>query len=143
MNEIEILNRLRESVVNCQIEEAKKAAEDAVKADIPALDIVNEGIVKGLNIVGGMFERNERWIMDLFVSSETAKQAMDILTPHLNAEERVSAGTVVIGTVEGDIHDFGKSLVATLLGLARFHSLRSRSRRFSRSVCRRDRKVEA
>jgi methanogenic corrinoid protein MtbC1 len=70
---------------------------------------------QGMSIVGERFGSKEYFLPDLIISSEIFKQAIAIIEPHFGDEEAESKGTVVIGTVQGDIHDIGKNLVATML----------------------------
>jgi len=119
-NEEEILARLRDAIVNLDIEGVQKAAKDAIEAGIPAYKAVIEGMAKGMEIVGQKYEDGEYFLAELIMAGETMKEGMAILEPHLKAGDIKTAGKIVIGTVRGDLHDIGKNVVATLLKAANF-----------------------
>jgi len=80
------------------------------------LQIINEGLVPGLNIVGEKFEKSEYFLPQLMLSAETAQKAFDLLEKRLAEEAKsVKKGKIVIGTVKGDVHDIGKNMVAVML----------------------------
>jgi len=118
--EEEILTRLRDAIVNLDIEAVKKAAKDALEAGIPAYKAVIDGMAKGMEIVGQKYEDGEYFLAELIMAGETMKEGMAILEPHLKAGDIKTAGKVVIGTVRGDLHDIGKNVVVTLLKAANF-----------------------
>lgn len=119
-NEEEILARLRDAIVNLDIEAVQKAAKDAIDAGIPAYKAVIEGMAKGMEIVGKKYEDGEYFLAELIMAGETMKEGMAVLEPYLKAGDIKSAGKVVIGTVRGDLHDIGKNVVVTLLKAANF-----------------------
>jgi 5-methyltetrahydrofolate--homocysteine methyltransferase len=94
----------------------KQALDDGVGA----LTIVEEGLTKGMDIVGEKFEKQEFFLPDLLLASETVKQAMYILKPYLAAAPSRKKVKVVMGSVEGDIHDIGKNLVSNTLEVSGF-----------------------
>ena len=118
--EEEILTRLRDAIVNLDIEAVQKAAKDAIEAGIPAYKAVIDGMAKGMEIVGQKYEDGEYFLAELIMAGETMKEGMVILEPHLKAGDIKTAGKVVIGTVRGDLHDIGKNVVVTLLKAANF-----------------------
>jgi len=118
--EEEILTRLRDAIVNLDIEAVQKAAKDAIEAGIPAYKAVIDGMAKGMEIVGQKYEDGEYFLAELIMAGETMKEGMAILEPHLKAGDIETAGKVVIGTVRGDLHDIGKNVVVTLLKAANF-----------------------
>jgi 5-methyltetrahydrofolate--homocysteine methyltransferase len=115
MSEQEILNRLRDSIVNLDIEGIKKTSEDALKAKIPPFDAVMKGMAKGMDIVGQKYENHEYFLAELIMAGEVMKEGMNILEPYFKAGDYKSTGKVVIGTVKGDLHDIGKNIAITLL----------------------------
>jgi trimethylamine corrinoid protein len=118
----EILEQLKKAVVVGEPEQAHTLATQALEADIAPLTAIEEALNVGMQIVGDKFESEEYFIPDLMMSTEAMKAAMKVFEPALmeRKEQRQVLGTVVIGTVEGDIHEIGKSLVATMLGAAGF-----------------------
>ncbi len=118
----EILKQLKDAVVVGEPEQAGNLATQALEADIAPLTAIEEALNVGMQIVGAKFESEEYFIPDLMMATEALKAAMKVFEPALMArkEKRHVLGTVVIGTVEGDIHEIGKSLVATMLSAAGF-----------------------
>ncbi len=87
----------------------------ALDNNIPADEIITNGITAGMEIVGKKFNAKEYYIPDMLASAEAVSTAMDILKPHLEASNIETKGTIAIVTVRGDIHDIGKNIVAILL----------------------------
>ncbi|MEM2129732.1 MAG: corrinoid protein [Candidatus Bathyarchaeia archaeon] len=120
LSEHEILTNLKDSIVNFDIEGIKKAAEKALQIGIPAYKAIIDGMAKGMEIVGQKYEKGEYFLAELIMASETMKEGMNVLEPHMRAGDIKSTGKVIIGTVKGDLHDIGKNVVATLLKAANF-----------------------
>lgn len=93
------------------------ATRSALEGGLEPLTIIDGGLVPGMRTVGEKYSSGEFFLPNLIVSANGMKQAMALLEPELRARQQQvkSAGTVVIGTVRGDIHEIGKSLVATML----------------------------
>ena len=122
MNE-EFVNKLMNVVVSYDIEGAAKAAEDALQAGVDPVVAIEDGLARGVRIVGDKFGTAEVYLPELMVAVEAMKQAMKVLEPAIKEGERArrqSLGKVIIGTIEGDIHDIGKSLVSAMLTVAGF-----------------------
>ncbi|MEX2724014.1 MAG: B12-binding domain-containing protein [Candidatus Freyarchaeota archaeon] len=120
MDEAEILERLKESVVNLDIEGVKKACQDAIAQGIPPIRAITEGMAKGMDIVGQKYEAKEYFLAELVMSGEVMKEGMKILSPHLKDSDVKKLAKAVVGTVKGDLHDIGKNIFATLLMAAGF-----------------------
>jgi corrinoid protein of di/trimethylamine methyltransferase len=118
----DILDQLQEAVIAGEPERARELAVQALEASIAPLDAIEQALNPGMQIVGDRYECGDYFIPDLMMAAEAMKAAMEELEPELLArqEQRQILGTVVIGTVEGDIHEIGKSLVATMLSAAGF-----------------------
>ena len=118
----EILEQLQEAVIIGEPDQARELAGQALEAEIAPLTAIEEALNPGMQVVGDRFESGEYFIPDLMMAAEAMKGAMAVFEPALieRQEQRQVLGTVVIGTVEGDIHEIGKSLVATMLGAAGF-----------------------
>jgi corrinoid protein of di/trimethylamine methyltransferase len=103
-------------------DDARELAQEALQGGVEPLRVINGALHPGMQIVGERYECGDYFIPDLVMAAEAMKSAMAVLEPELAArhEKRQVLGTVVIGTVEGDIHEIGKSLVATMLGAAGF-----------------------
>jgi trimethylamine corrinoid protein len=118
----EILKQLQEVVILGEPDQARELAAQALEAGVAPLTAIEEALNPGMQVVGDRYESGEYFIPDLVMSAEAMKAAMGVFEPALIArqEQRQVLGTVVIGTVEGDIHEIGKSLVATMLSAAGF-----------------------
>lgn len=93
----------------------KQLVNDAVAEGIPAEELLNEGLIVGMDELGVMFKNNEVYVPEVLVAARAMKAGMEILRPLLVAENVKSQGTVAIGTVKGDLHDIGKNLVGMML----------------------------
>jgi len=120
VREEEILCKLRDAIVNLDIESVQKACREAIDAGIPAYKAVTDGMAKGMEVVGEKYENGEYFLAELIMAGETMKEGMKVLEPHLKGGEVKKIGKVVIGTVRGDLHDIGKNIVVTLLNAAGF-----------------------
>jgi corrinoid protein of di/trimethylamine methyltransferase len=111
---------MSEVLIAGNIEEIKKLTQQALDEGTQASDVLSQGLLPGMDIVGQRFKACEMFIPEVLRSAKTMHGAMDILRPLLSEAEAAGAGTVVIGTVEGDLHDIGKNLVAMMLEGAGF-----------------------
>jgi len=116
----EILGKVRDAIVNLDIDNIGRLCLEAVEAGIPAYDVVMLGMSKGMEIVGEKYEHNEYFLAELIMAGEVMKEGMKVLEPYLRSSEMRKIGKVVIGTVRGDLHDIGKNIVVTLLSAAGF-----------------------
>ena len=115
---VQILDELASSVEQMDPEKVATLSKRAVGAGIDPVDIVENGIAKGLRRVGERFDRGEAFLTDLVGAAAAAKEALDnILRPAMTKAHTTqrSLGKVVLGTVSGDIHDIGKNIVAAML----------------------------
>jgi corrinoid protein of di/trimethylamine methyltransferase len=113
----DLLAQITASLVAGDPDAAVEGTRQALAAGVEPLAIIEGGLVPGMRIVGDKYASGEYFLPNLIVSASGMKQAMALLDPELKARRQTlkSAGTVVIGTVRGDIHEIGKSLVATML----------------------------
>jgi trimethylamine corrinoid protein len=113
----ELFNDIRKAIVEGDKPRAQELAREAVRSGADLNEVIDKGYVAGIQAVGELWEKGEYFLPELISSAECMKAAMDILQPEMakaNIKSR-SLGKVVIGTVEGDIHDIGKNLVASML----------------------------
>ena len=114
------LDALRENVLNLDFEGVKRAAEEAMEAGVHPIIAVTDGLSTGLKIVGEKFEKGEFFLSELIVGAEVMKEGMSVIEPYIEEDVVDMKGKVVLATVEGDHHDIGKNLVATLLRVSGF-----------------------
>ena len=93
----------------------KQLVTDALNEGMDAEDILNQGLIVGMNEVGVLFKNNEIYVPEVLVAARAMYGALDILKPILAKKDVKSAGIVAVGTVQGDLHDIGKNLVAMML----------------------------
>lgn len=117
MSEKEIIEELRDAVINYDLERAAKLAKKAIASRIDLLKAIEEGLAKGIKEVGEKFGNKEIFLPELIMAGETMNNALRMLEPELKnkKEKRRILGRVLIGTVAGDIHDIGKTIVAAML----------------------------
>jgi 5-methyltetrahydrofolate--homocysteine methyltransferase len=89
--------------------------QKAVDEKIPAVKILNESLITGMEIVGKKFSDGEYFVPDMLLSAQAMKSGMKIIGPLLRGDESKKIGTVILGTVKGDMHDIGKNIVKMLL----------------------------
>ena len=113
----EIFDRLAQAVVDGEPEDAEAAAREALEAGLDPLDCINEGLTKGIRRVGEQFACGEYFLPELIIGADAMKAALDVLEPVLVSgnKEREVVAKVVLGTVQGDLHEIGKTLVGTML----------------------------
>jgi corrinoid protein of di/trimethylamine methyltransferase len=113
----ELLTQITASIVEGKLDEITKLTQQALEAGLEPLTIINEGLTVGMNIVGEKFQTGEFFLPNLVIAASGMKQAMELLEPELKSRQQAteSLGTVVIGSVAGDIHEIGKTLVGTML----------------------------
>jgi trimethylamine corrinoid protein len=117
----DLLHGLKQAVLDGDEETAAALARRALEAGTAALAAIEDGLAPGIREAGRLFEEGEYFLPELVTAAQAMKAAMAVLEPALAREGGArSLGQVVIGTVEGDIHDIGKTLVATMLSAAGF-----------------------
>jgi 5-methyltetrahydrofolate--homocysteine methyltransferase len=115
-----VLDDLRQNVIEGNAPEAQDLVKQALAASLPADQILNEGLIAGMGEVGRLFEAGEFFVPEMLIAARAMKGGLELLRPHLAAANVQAVGKVVIGTVQGDLHDIGKNLVAMMLEGAGF-----------------------
>jgi len=111
---------LAEAVIRGDRNTAVKLTEEALAENVPPQEILQKGLVAGMDVVGQKFKANEFYVPEVLVAARAMKSAMELLRPKLAAANVSGVAKVVIGTVRGDLHDIGKNLVAMMLEGAGF-----------------------
>jgi len=115
-----ILEGLKEAIIKFDIDNIKALAEAALKQGVSAHEGVMNGMAKGMEVVGQKYQMGEFFLPELVMAGETFKEGMKVFASHLKPSEIASHGRIVIGTVEGDLHDIGKNIVASMVGASGF-----------------------
>ena len=113
-------DQLKQALIAGDAGTVNALTEALLAQGVPAREILDEALLPGMEVVGERMRSGECFIPEVLLSARTMQGALDLLRPHMLEGESTSAGTVVIGTVEGDLHDIGKNLVAMLLQGAGF-----------------------
>ena len=116
MEKSEWFQKAVQSILDTDDEAAKKIATESLEAGMDPLEMINKGFTEGIRKMGDLFERGEGFLPGLIVASEAMMAAVEILEAALPAEKKdQKKAVIVLGTVEGDIHDIGKGIIATML----------------------------
>lgn len=119
--ETELYESMRESILDGDEELAAELAMSALNNNLDLTKVMNEGFLKGIQEVGELYQAGEYFLPELVCAADAVKAALEILTPALKnttGNEGITKGRVIIATVEGDVHDIGKKIVAAMLTAA-------------------------
>ena len=112
----ELYDKLAQAVIDGEPDDAEDLAKQALDQGLDPLTCINEGLTKGIQRVGVLFSSGEYFLPELIIGAEAMKRALTVLEPAMVGDQsREVVGTVVLGTVEGDMHEIGKTLVGTML----------------------------
>ena len=117
---MDLLEEIAQSVVEIDFSKTKQLVKKALSEGIPPLDIILKGLSKGMEKVGELYEASEYFEAELIASGQVMQDALEIVQPHIAVEELRSPGTLIIGTVKGDLHDIGKNMVIAMMRSAGF-----------------------
>ncbi len=101
-------------------EKAIDEVERLLKEDVDSFQIIEKGIMIGMNIVGQKFEEGDYFLPDLLLAADIVEACTDLIKPHITSDQFRTKGVVIVGTITGDIHDLGKNLIARTLESAGF-----------------------
>ena len=110
-----ILKDIKEALMRGDRETVTKLTKAALDAGVGIPDILNDGLIAGMEIIGGKFKNNEVFIPEVLIAAKAMHAGMALIEPHFLKCGIKPVGKVVIGTVKGDLHDIGKNLVAAML----------------------------
>ncbi|MDD2439838.1 MAG: methyltransferase cognate corrinoid protein [Methanosarcinaceae archaeon] len=124
MTDQEMFDKLRDSIINQDVESCVTLTKKALEEGLFAIDIITKGLSVGMKVVGEKFEAAEIFLPQIMMSAKTMNAAMEILTPELQkAKAGEKKGLAITFVAEGDIHDIGHRLVTTMLGANGFEIL--------------------
>jgi corrinoid protein of di/trimethylamine methyltransferase len=111
----EVFEKIQQAVISMKVDEAVKLIEQALKDGKKPIEVLNQGLIPSLKIVGEKFKRDEIFLPEVMLSARAFKSGFEILKPLLLAGDYTPKARVAIGTVAGDVHDIGKNIVGALL----------------------------
>jgi 5-methyltetrahydrofolate--homocysteine methyltransferase len=114
------LNNISEALQSGRAEKVRELVKQALNEDIIPKKILEEGLIRGMSIIGEKFKKNEVYVPEVLIAARAMHAGMDILKPKLTETGVKNLGKVIIGTVTGDLHDIGKNLVKMMLEGAGF-----------------------
>jgi 5-methyltetrahydrofolate--homocysteine methyltransferase len=113
--ELVMLEELKNAVFSGDAETTVKRIEEAIREGVGIPDILNEGLIAGMSAIGVKFKNNEVYVPEVLVAARAMHFGMSTLKPYISKAGIKAKGTVVVGTVKGDLHDIGKNLVLMML----------------------------
>lgn len=109
------LQDLSKAVIEGKKNRAVKISQALIDDGVAPLDVINNGLIAGMTEVGVRFKAGQMFVPEVLMAAEAMSAGSDLVKPMLNAEDLPSIGTVLLGTVKGDLHDIGKNLVGMML----------------------------
>ena len=110
-----VLEQISENLIKGKANDVKALVQQALDAGEKPADVLNKGLLAGMGYIGMRFKKNEVYVPEVLIAARAMKFGMEVLKPKLAAAGVQPLGTVVIGTVKGDLHDIGKNLVGMML----------------------------
>lgn len=107
--------KLIEYIATGKLEDAKNLVNETLANGLTPQEIIDNYLIKGMETVGERFEQGKAFVPNLLMAARAMKGCIDMLKPLMKGEDQKTIGTIVIGTVKGDLHDIGKNLVASML----------------------------
>jgi corrinoid protein of di/trimethylamine methyltransferase len=116
----EILKKLAEAVVEFDEDGAREWAQKALDEGMDAFEAIMDGLAAGMETVGDLYDQQEYFVPELLMSGDALYAGLDVLKPHIKKESVKNMGQVVIGTVQGDVHDIGKNIIKLMFEVGGF-----------------------
>ena len=107
--------KMSEKVIEGEKEGVKELTQEAIDEGVDPQEIISEALIGGMNVVGERFKAGDMFVPEVLMSAQAMKAGMELVNPLLTEGDREDSTTVVLGTVEGDLHDIGKNLVSMML----------------------------
>ena len=114
----ELHEKLKNGVVEYEEEVVQEAAQAVLDEGYDALEAIMDGLAAGMEVVGDLYDRNEYFVPEVLMCADALYAGLDILRPHIPADDGTVNAQVVIGSVQGDVHDIGKNLVKMMFDVA-------------------------
>ena len=121
----DIFKEMEQAVIDGDEEKTAQLAQQAIDTGVDPLDALEKGFSSGMAILGDQFEKGQVFLTEILLAEDAMKAGVKILAPAIEAAKGVSAtkGKIVIGTIQGDVHDIGKNIVKLFLGVAGFECI--------------------
>ena len=116
----EILEKLAEAVVEYEEDMAKEWSQIALDENMDAFEAIMNGLAAGMETVGDLYDKQEYFVPEMLMCADALYAGLDILRPHIKQADRKKMGQVVIGTVQGDVHDIGKNIIKLMFDVGGF-----------------------
>jgi len=116
----EILEKLAEAVVEYDEDMAKEWSQIALDENMDAFEAIMNGLAAGMETVGDLYDKQEYFVPEMLMCADALYAGLDILRPHIKKENIKNIGQVVIGTVQGDVHDIGKNIIKLMFDVGGF-----------------------
>ncbi len=110
-----VLTEISEQLQKGKANEVKELAQKGLDEGLKAKKILEEGLMPGMSIIGDKFKKNEVYVPEVLIAARAMNAGIEILKPHMSESDSSNRGTVVLGTVKGDLHDIGKNLVKIMM----------------------------
>jgi corrinoid protein of di/trimethylamine methyltransferase len=114
----ELLEALKDGVINYKEEQVKEASQQALDDGYLAIEMIMDGLAAGMEVVGELYEKHEYFVPEVLMCADALYLGLDVLRPHVPASDSGSVAQVVIGSIQGDVHDIGKNLVKMMFDVA-------------------------
>ncbi len=111
----DVLVQISNAVIEGRVKDIPSLTNTALSSGLTAKDILDKGLMPGMDVIGAEFKKGKKFVPEVLLSARTMQASLDILKPLLAQAGEKMAGKVIIGTVKGDLHDIGKSLVGMML----------------------------
>ena len=115
-----ILEEVTHAVIEGDREKVEASVKRALSEKVDPMEIIQKGLTEGITVVGDRFEKMEMYLPEMLLSAEAMKAGVELVKPHIKSGSLKEEGVVVIGTVQGDVHDIGKNIVAFYLDVCGF-----------------------
>jgi corrinoid protein of di/trimethylamine methyltransferase len=116
----EILEKLAEAVVEYEEDLAKEWSQIALDEGMNAFEAIMNGLAAGMETVGDLYDKQEYFVPEMLMCADALYAGLDILRPHIKKKDQKKMGQVVIGTVQGDVHDIGKNIIKLMFDVGGF-----------------------
>ncbi len=109
------MNELAQSVIDGSVDQIKSQVQSLISVGTNPLEIINQGLIAGMNVVGSRFKAGDMFVPEVLMSARAMGSGMELVKPLIADKDIPSQGKVILGTVKGDLHDIGKNLVSMMM----------------------------